>query len=158
MPQRGPLPSGAQRLTTGDSANLLRPYKIELAQRLLGQDLLDQGEEPPLLEPDVRHEQLGKLPHRRRVRFACSQATPEASDESVDALVLEQRLHQQLAAVPVHADESREEPFLFLAKVPDGLRGEEAEEAGGRRATLGVLAVCTAGQPSRLDECVMVIV
>ena len=51
--------------------------------------------------------------------------------ERVQPLVLEQRLHEQpLPGAAVVADQEREELFLLIAEVPEGLGAEEAEKRG----------------------------
>lgn len=47
----------------------------------------------------------------------------------MQALVFEQRLDEQLARL-VELEDARKQQLLFLAEVPDGLVGEEAQERG----------------------------
>ena len=65
----------------------------------------------------------------------------ESADECMDALVLQQRLHQQPLGSGLLTDERGKELLLLLTEVPDGLRGEEANEVGGGLATCGVRTV-----------------
>ena len=103
-------------------------------------------------------EQLPELPHRRPVCRAGHHVLLQTPHERVDPLVLEQRLHEQIVGGAVMAHEGWEEPLLFLAKVPQGLHGVEAEEGGDRLAALVLGGVGRAPQSARFHERVMVVV
>jgi hypothetical protein len=60
---------------------------------------------------------------------AGADALLEPRRQCVQALVFEQRLDEQLARL-LELEDARKQQLLFLAEVPDGLVGEEAQERG----------------------------
>lgn len=93
---------------------------------------LDQREQPPLFEADVRLEQLAELSHDAGELPAGGEDLLEPGSQRVQALVFEQRLHEQLARL-LELDHARKQQLLLVAEVRDGFAGEEAQERRRRR-------------------------
>lgn len=98
-------------------------------------------------------EEAGEVAHQFGIRLEF-----ELSDQSMDALVLEERLDEQLAGGAFLVGERREELLLLLAEVADRVGAEEAQEVFDGGAALGLVAFGRTAQPACLNEGVMVIV
>ena len=121
-------------------------------RRQLGRcEPLDEREEPSLLEPHMRLEELPELAHRD----ALTVRALEPRRERAQTLMLEQRLHDERTRLLV-VDDEREELFLLLAEVRHRGRLEEPFELLAHRRRLADSG--RAAQPACLHERVLVVV
>jgi hypothetical protein len=124
---------------------------IRARRKSAGCEPFDQRKKASLFVPHVRFEQVSDFAHTR----AHGRRIFELHRECAQPLMVDQRLDDHLMRV-VAVDHEREERFLLLAKMRNGLGREESPERGD--GGLGIRVVRRAAQLTRLQQRPMVFV